>query len=330
MAITIVQKNKSKGIFTWYARVPDPSSRGRVHFYSLETTSKSEAKTKLQERIKAGAYDIEDQKSTMTLGDGVTKFEQYQRAKGTRPGSIEVMLQAVRSLQPLFRKRIVDIQPVEIAECFQEENSGVCAGTYRVRKTCLSTMFNYFVNVLEILPRNPIKTAVPYRRMVKPVREFWTADQIDRILAHAPTPTYRLMWAFMAFAGLRISEAASMRPEKIHDGMIHIVGKGGKAATVPVCPRLAREIERYHGDWKFYGRGLHLDKAAKTAIPEGFPGKAHPHRFRHSFGSNLIRAGVNVKVVQKLMRHENIQMTLDIYGHILDTDAEDAISKVFP
>lgn len=330
MAITIVQKNKSKGVLTWYARVPDPSARGGVHFFSLKTTSKSEAKTKLQDRIEEGAYKLLDPKSRMTLGEGVAKFEQFQRAKGMKPGSIDVTLQAIRSLNPLMGKRIADIQPSEISECFQRANAGVCPGTYRVRKTSLTTMYNYFVNVLEILPRNPIKTAVPARRMVKPVREFWTSEQIDRILAYAPNPTYRLMWAFMAFAGLRISEAASMRPEKIHDGKIHVVGKGGKAATVPVCPRLAREIERYHGDWDFYGRGLFLDKAAAKAMPEGFPGKAHPHRFRHSFGSNLIRAGVNVKVVQKLMRHETIQMTLDIYGHILDTDAEDAVSKVFP
>jgi integrase len=72
-----------------------------------------------------------------------------------------------------------------------------------------------------------------------------------------------------------------------------------------------------------------LRKAAAKAIPEGFPGKAHAHRFRHSFGSNLIRAGVNIKIVQTLMRHESITLTLDTYGHILDTDCEKAISKVY-
>ena len=43
-----------------------------------------------------------------------------------------------------------------------------------------------------------------------------------------------------------------------------------------------------------------------------------------------VENGVNIKVVQQLMRHENIKMTLDIYGHILDTDAEKAIEKAFP
>ncbi|SHH90469.1 hypothetical protein SAMN05720761_13924, partial [Fibrobacter sp. UWCM] len=40
MSITLVQKNKSKGILTWYARVPDPLARGSVHFFSLGTTSR--------------------------------------------------------------------------------------------------------------------------------------------------------------------------------------------------------------------------------------------------------------------------------------------------
>ena len=36
MAITLVQKNKSKGILTWYALVPD-KLKGSVHFFSLDT-----------------------------------------------------------------------------------------------------------------------------------------------------------------------------------------------------------------------------------------------------------------------------------------------------
>ena len=99
-------------------------------------------------------------------------------------------------------------------------------------------------------------------------------------------------------------------------------------------PRLRREIERFEksgGNWEKLRCSAHsIKKTSKKAIPEGFLGKAHAHRFRHSFGSNLIRADVNVKVVQTLMRHESIQMTLDIYGHILDVDADDAIAKAFP
>ena len=59
-----------------------------------------------------------------------------------------------------------------------------------------------------------------------------------------------------------------------------------------------------------------------------FEGVITHHRFRHSFASNLIRSGVNIKVVQQLMRHESIQITLNTYSHLLDYDLSDAIEAL--
>ena len=329
MSITLVQKNKSKGIMTWYARVPDPHKKSSIHFFSLGTTGKSEAKLIMQQRIKEGAYDLKDKAETMTLGEAAVKFEQYERAKGVKPGSIDAFVRGLKSLESLFERPVASISAKELNEAFMDNTSGNSSRTYMNKKTIVSTFFNYVVDVLEILPKNPIKKAIPKRKVKKAHREFWTTEQIDRIIANAPSPNTRLLWSFMAFAGLRASEAKAMRPEKIYGGKIHVVGKGDKPATIPVCPRLQREIDRYDGEWNFKASQYTLEKAARKALPEGFQGKAHPHRFRHSFGSNLIRAGVNIKIVQTLMRHENISLTLDTYGHILDTDSEKAISDVY-
>lgn len=331
MPITLVQKNKSKKIMTWYARVPDPIKKGCVHFFSLGTESKSEAKVLLQERIKSGAYDIKPESETMTLGEAAVKFEQYERNKGTKPGSITVMMRAVNTLKNLFDMRASELTTKMISEEFMKNTAKICPSTYTHRKTILSTFFSYVVDVLELMPNSPVKKAIPKRKAKKKRKDFWTSEQIDRILAHAPDPKTRLLWSFMAFAGLRRSEAQNMRPNKIYDGFIHIVGKGDKEARIPVCPRLQREIERYNGEWDFVYSQRLLEAAAKEALPEGFPGTAHAHRFRHSFGSNILRAGenVNLMVVKDLMRHENIQTTIDIYGHLLETDLKEAVGKVY-
>lgn len=328
MAITIVQKNKSKGILTWYARVPDPR-KGSPHYYSLGTTSKTEAKIRKDERLKAGDFDIKDEVETMTLGEAAKKFEVYERSKGAKSRSIDTMLQAINMLKPIFSRRLSDVTKKEISEAFMSSGEGLSPITYKNRKTILSTFFNYLVDVLEVMRGNPVKKAIPRRKIPKKQRYFWTVEQIDRIIANAPTPRIRLLWSFMAFAGLRVSEACSMRPEAIHDGYIHVKGKGDKEAKIPVCPRLQREIERYDGKWKFSYTSRILDRVASKAIPEGFPGKAHAHRFRYSFGSNMIRAGVNIKIIQRLMRHETISLTLDTYIAILDDDCDKAIRDVY-
>lgn len=334
MSITLVQKNKSKGIMTWSARVPDPHKKGVVHYFSLGTESKAEAKALLQERIRDGSFDQRMEPKAITVGEAVGMFEKFQRSKGTKRGSIDVYMNALKALGPLSGRNIADVRNSELSEIFLEENNNKSSITYNNNKNIVSSFFNYLVNVLEAIPYNPVGKAIPKRKRVKTVRYFWTTDEINRIMAHAPNPETRLAWAFMAFAGLRRSEAIGMRPSKIHDGNIHVVGKGDKAAKLPICPRLQREIDRFNdagGNWeKLRCNRSSLSKYSAKALPKGFLGKAHAHRFRHSFGSNLIRAGVNLKVVQTLMRHETIQMTLDIYAHILDTDAEKAIEKAFP
>jgi len=324
--ITIVQKNKSKGIMTWYARVPEGE---KVHFFSLGTTSKAEAKVLLQQRIKAGDFEPKDEKSTLTLAEAFNKYEVFLRNKGVKESSIGIYLNAFSSLDLIKDKLIVDVTAKDIAESFMLQNAQKKAVTYQNYKTILSCFFNYVVDVLEILPKNPIGKAIPKRKKNKPVRHFWNSSQIDRILDATENPKLRLLYAFMAFAGLRKSEAVAMTKDKIYDGCIHLVGKGDKFATIPVSPRLQREIDRCNDDWNFaYDYNL-LKIIAEKALPEGFDGVAHAHRFRHSFGSILIRNGVNIKVVQTLMRHENISLTLDIYGHIMDSDPKEAVDKVF-
>jgi len=66
----------------------------------------------------------------------------------------------------------------------------------------------------------------------------------------------------------------------------------------------------------------HIERAVALAgLPDG---DSHLHRFRHSFASNLLRMGRSIKAVQMLMRHENVTLTLNIYGHLLPSDLEQA------
>ena len=167
MSITLVQKNKSKGIMTWSARVPDPHKKGVIHYFSLGTTSKSEAKLIMQQRLKEGAYDIKDEAETMTLGEAAVKFEAYERSKGVKPGSIDAFVRGLKSLESLFDRPVASISAKELNEAFMDNTSGNSSRTYMNKKTIVSTFFNYVVDVLEILPKNPIKKAIPKRKVKK-------------------------------------------------------------------------------------------------------------------------------------------------------------------
>ncbi len=52
------------------------------------------------------------------------------------------------------------------------------------------------------------------------------------------------------------------------------------------------------------------------------------HDLRHSSATMLLSIGVHPKVVQKLLGHSQISMTMDIYSHVLPTMQQEAISKL--
>lgn len=53
-----------------------------------------------------------------------------------------------------------------------------------------------------------------------------------------------------------------------------------------------------------------------------------PHQLRHTYITNLLLAGVDVKTVQALAGHEHAKITLDIYAHLTYNRPKDLISKV--
>lgn len=62
-------------------------------------------------------------------------------------------------------------------------------------------------------------------------------------------------------------------------------------------------------------------KAANCEIQD-----ASPHDLRHSFGSELIRNGIDIKVVSELMGHKDVQTTYNIYIHIMKEQKVDAVN----
>ena len=53
---------------------------------------------------------------------------------------------------------------------------------------------------------------------------------------------------------------------------------------------------------------------------------ANPHRLRHTFGADMIRAGVRLSVLQKMMGHEHPKTTLQ-YVNVAFTDIQDEFNR---
>ncbi|ROP65658.1 site-specific integrase [Curtobacterium sp. ZW137] len=156
-------------------------------------------------------------------------------------------------------------------------------------------------------------------------------------------PAYRSLVDVMAYAGLRIGEAAGLQVGDVgflSGRSIHVqrqvqnrVGhldvlppKHGSERVVPVPDelllRLSRHVETIgvHGDdgW-FFGR-----PPSPTALRHYFVNACRaagvtgvtPHDLRHHYASGLIRAGLDAVAVAKAMGHSSPSITLEVYAHL--------------
>jgi site-specific recombinase XerD len=138
----------------------------------------------------------------------------------------------------------------------------------------------------------------------------------------------------MIFCGLRSCEVIALEVEDIDliDDRLLVRGKGGKERVLPMSPAVRQALIRYLNyerpecdhpkcfvAMKGQNRGRPLTSGGLRKIfrqqRRKTIKKAHPHLFRHTFATNLIQQGVSLPVVQKLLGHSDIEVTMG-YVHL--------------
>ena len=165
-------------------------------------------------------------------------------------------------------------------------------------------------------------------------------DEIDALMVAADGDEpleirNKAMLELLYGSGLRISELLDLRLRDLHlnMGFLNITGKGNKERIVPIGAEGAYALKRYldlsrphlkkvPGDIVFVNsRGAEISRVGfykvlkKLTIKAGITKDVSPHTLRHSFASHLLENGVDLRVVQELLGHEDISTT-QIYTHI--------------
>jgi integrase/recombinase XerD len=128
----------------------------------------------------------------------------------------------------------------------------------------------------------------------------------------------RMMILLAAMGGLRVHEIAKFHGGDLDrlNGVITVTGKGGKTAMIPAHDAILAEANVFpKNDYWFpaYGQGSHgrphvtggsvSSAIADTMARAGIVGK--PHQLRHWYGTTLLASGVDLRIVQMMMRHES-------------------------
>lgn len=144
----------------------------------------------------------------------------------------------------------------------------------------------------------------------------------------------RTMLELLYASGLRVSELCSLKPVNFdpQSGLLRIFGKGSKERLVPVHSEASRWLEDYLLHWRplfnpvtdfvFLNRsGKGLSRVGvwklvqRYAVSAGIKRDISPHSFRHSFATHLLDGGADLRSVQLLLGHADINAT-EIYTHV--------------
>lgn len=230
------------------------------------------------------------------------------RAKGYAPATINRRLAAISGLFSFWAMRDPTApRPVPRGA--------------RARRTTPSERQGLLGHLATAKPRSRLRVRQP-RRLPRGLER----SEVAALLGSLRTDRDRAIAGLMLLSGLRSAEVLGLevRDVDVGGGWVRVVGKGDKERRVPLDPDVAGLVQAYllverpatDSDALFVvakgpHRGRPLSPAglrtifryhrARAGVPAG-----HPHALRHTFGTALAEAGVDLAVLQALMGHDHI------------------------
>lgn len=211
---------------------------------------------------------------------------------------------------------------------------------------------NYFLIALRSLLRHLIREEIevlsPDKIELGKTRDreikFLAPSDLERLFAVVNTHTVtglrdRALLETLFSTGLRVSELAGLNCDQINTetGEFSVIGKGGKARVVFISKRSSEWLSRYLKSRtkdecsavfiRYKGKTArtphelrltprHIERLVeKYRKKAGIVSKVTPHVLRHSFATDLLTHGADLRSVQEMLGHKNIATT-QIYTHV--------------
>jgi integrase/recombinase XerD len=159
----------------------------------------------------------------------------------------------------------------------------------------------------------------------------------------------------MYATGARISELAALRTTdiKLEEMLIHLQGKGRKERIVPFHKEAFRKLTRYLSEARgqliqtkklkegealrvfigVHGRPMSADSIRvvfkRCLAKAGLDSTLSPHDMRHSFATDMLIEGADLRSVQELLGHEHLATT-QIYTHLSTKELKERVHKAHP
>lgn len=289
----------------------------------------------------------------------VRDFETYLKLeKGLADNSIQAYLRDIAHLSRFMQEQGVAPEEVTLDHLQlllkQINETGIAPNSQR-RMIAGWRMFFHMLVVEDAIKDSPADILdLPVRPQHLP--DVLTDEDITRIQAtfdKSLPDQFRnnVIVEVLYGCGLRVSELVNLKLSNIYvdEQMLHVFGKGNKERWVPINPHALDMLLMYihnvrsHANIKpgeekfvFINRlGTHLSRnyvfmfLQQAVDNAGLNKHVSPHSLRHSFATELVENGADLRAVQEMLGHESISTT-EIYTHLTRDTLRNTIEAYHP
>ena len=202
----------------------------------------------------------------------------------------------------------------------------------RDRKLCPGSVENHVAALrfffVRTLHRHEFREFLPYPKTHKKLPEILSQEEVTRLIDASTSLFQRTLLMVLYGTGMRRSELARIKLAHIDSQrmVIHVVdGKGRKDRDLPLSPTLLENLRVY---WRWLKPRIYLfpsrmhrdheqpvsDKivwraCTQAAKKAGIRKRVPPHLVRHAWATHLLEAGTDLRTIQLLLGHEDLEVT---------------------
>lgn len=197
--------------------------------------------------------------------------------------------------------------------------------TLNLELTYVKAMFNELIRLGEWTLKNPVGRIRQFR-IDEQEMTYLTPEQIRKLLESAKKSKAKDLLTIIKLClstGARWGEAESLQDKQLRNQSItYLKTKGKRNRTIPIDKVLFDEIDKKKGALftPCYSAFRSAIKRAQIELPD----RQLTHVLRHTFASHFMMNGGNILVLQKILGHTDIKMTMR-YAHFAPDHFEDAI-----
>ena len=250
-------------------------------------------------------------------------LEELERRNYSK-GTIRYYLRFVERFAQHFGKSPDKLGPEHLRsyQAYLLKEQKLCPGSVEHPVAALRFFF------IRTLHRPEFREFLPYPKVRRKLPKILSQEEVTRLINASSSLFQRTLLMVLYGTGMRRAEVARLKIAHIDSQrmILHVVdGKGHKDRDLPLSPVLLEDLRTY---WRWlkprtylFPSRLHRDReqpisdkviwlaCSNAGKQAGIGKRSNPHVIRHSYATHLLEAGTDLRTIQLLLGHEDLETT---------------------